>query len=230
MIYITGDIHRGLDRFEMFTSRFTTSKEDIMIILGDAGFNFYLNAADKNLKSIAEKLPLTFFCIHGNHEERPQNIRGYETCLFHGGTAFFQKEFPSLYFAKDGEFYDFNGKTCLVLGGAYSVDKHYRLAYGYPWFPSEQPDDAEKKRIEQEIEKHHYQTDYVFSHTCPYDTMPRHLFMSGIDQSRVDNSTEKWLQTISDKLTFERWFFGHYHVNWTNGNYQMLFEDIIELP
>ena len=25
---------------------------------------------------------MTFFCIHGNHEERPENIEGYKTKIF----------------------------------------------------------------------------------------------------------------------------------------------------
>ena len=29
-----------------------------------------------------------------------------------------------------GEVYDFNGNSCIVIGGAYSVDKYYRLARG----------------------------------------------------------------------------------------------------
>jgi 3-oxoacid CoA-transferase subunit A len=42
--------------------------------------------------------------------------------------------------------------------------------------------------------------DVVFSHTCPAKYIPTECFLSGIDQSRVDNSTEEWLDTIEDKL------------------------------
>lgn len=229
MIYLTGDTHGDVSRIEDFCNQHQTSKEDIMIILGDAGFNYFLNIADYDLKRKAESLPITFFCIHGNHEERPQNINGYQEVQFHNATAFCQEQFPSLYFAKDGEFYDFNGKQCLVLGGAYSVDKYYRIPRGYKWYASEQPDNLEKQRIEQEIAKHNYQTDIVFSHTCPYQTRPEHLFLAGLDQSKVDTSMELWLQEISQKLSFERWYFGHYHSEWTNGKYQMLFKNIIKL-
>ena len=30
-------------------------------------------------------------------------------------------------------------KKLLVIGGAYSIDKDYRLTMGYKWFPDEQP-------------------------------------------------------------------------------------------
>ena len=37
MIYITGDTHGEFGRIEAFCRRFGTCKEDVMIILGDAG-------------------------------------------------------------------------------------------------------------------------------------------------------------------------------------------------
>ena len=41
MIYITGDTHGDFSRIERFCDRFHPSKDDVMIILGDAGFNYY---------------------------------------------------------------------------------------------------------------------------------------------------------------------------------------------
>lgn len=41
MIYITRDTHGDFDRLIRFCSRFQTTREDTMIILGDAGFNYY---------------------------------------------------------------------------------------------------------------------------------------------------------------------------------------------
>ena len=43
MIYITGDTHGRFERIERFTLNMDTHKSDVMIILGDAGLNFYLN-------------------------------------------------------------------------------------------------------------------------------------------------------------------------------------------
>ena len=40
MIYITGDMHGDFSRIERFCDRLHPSKDDIMIILGDAGFNY----------------------------------------------------------------------------------------------------------------------------------------------------------------------------------------------
>ena len=77
MIYITGDLHRDFTRVFAFARKKQTTKEDILIVLGDVGINYYLDDSDKILKEKLQELPLTLFCIQGNHEERPENISSY---------------------------------------------------------------------------------------------------------------------------------------------------------
>lgn len=227
MVYITGDTHGNFDRIKRFCRFNNTTKNDVIIILGDAGINYYLDSRDYKLKQELQNLPITFFCIHGNHEERPENISSYKSTTFFDNYALVENEFPNILFAQDGLTYTIGDKKCLVLGGAYSVDKFYRLQKGWNWFSSEQIPDNKKKMIEIALEKQNYKVDYILSHTCPYYTRPTHLFLLSIDQSTVDTSMEVWLQKIADKLDFKHWYFGHYHDDWDNGNYSMLYTDII---
>lgn len=44
--YLTGDTHRNFDRIELFYKQNNTTVDDVMIILGDAGINYYLNWSD----------------------------------------------------------------------------------------------------------------------------------------------------------------------------------------
>ena len=46
MVYITGDTHRDFDRFYRFCEIMDTTKKDIMIILGDAGINYFVDDRD----------------------------------------------------------------------------------------------------------------------------------------------------------------------------------------
>ena len=94
-----------------------TTRDDLMIVLGDAGINYYANEQDIYLKNSLLQYPMTFFCIHGNHEERPENIEGYKTKIFHGGLVYYEEEYPHILFAKDGEVYQFNEQSVLVIGG-----------------------------------------------------------------------------------------------------------------
>ena len=81
-------------------------------------------------KAFPESLPITIFTIHGNHEQRPQTIYGYQEKVWHGGVVYQEEEYPSLLFAKDGEVFDPDGKQVLVIGGAYSIARWTALCMG----------------------------------------------------------------------------------------------------
>lgn len=98
MIYIIGDTHGEFARIAKFCKRVQTTAEDIMIILGDAALNYFADGRDTLRKQYVSKLPITLFCIHGNHEMRPANIFSYQTRQFQGGRVFFEAEYPSILF------------------------------------------------------------------------------------------------------------------------------------
>ncbi len=77
-IYLTGDTHGEFDRIEDFCTEYDTTPEDVMVILGDAGINYWLDERDEELKTRLAQLPITLFCVHGNHEARPEELPGYE--------------------------------------------------------------------------------------------------------------------------------------------------------
>lgn len=123
----------------------------------------------------------------------------------------YEEDFPNILFPVDGDIFDIEGKQCIVIGGAYSVDKFYRLRMGYKWFPDEQPTPTIKEYVAQQIRMN--SVDIVFSHTCPFKYIPTECFLPGIDQSTVDNSTEHWLDTIEEILNYKAWYLGHWHIN-----------------
>ena len=83
---MTGDTHGVFDRIADFCEKFHTTKDDVMIILGDAGINYYEGKRAELLKKILDRMPITFFCIHGNHEQRPYAIASYEEQEWNGGS------------------------------------------------------------------------------------------------------------------------------------------------
>jgi len=145
----------------MFAMRNNTRRSDVLIILGDVGINYCGDERDVELKKQLHKLPLTLFCIHGNHEMRPESIDSYIETERFGGTVYLEKSYPNLVFAKCGEIYDFNDRKCLVVGGAYSVDKHYRIQENAGWWADEQPSDAIKSRVEKKLDNANWKVDAV---------------------------------------------------------------------
>jgi 3-oxoacid CoA-transferase subunit A len=144
------------------------------------------------------------------------------------GIVFCEPEFPNLLFARDGEIYDLEGRECIAIGGANSIDKYCRTA-NVDWWPDEQPSDEIMDRVEQKLESHNWKIDVVLSHTCPYSYMPREEFLPGTEDWVVDNSTEKWLDTIEKRLTYSKWYCGHFHTDKNDGDIQFLYEDYTEL-
>lgn len=118
MVYITGDTHGDFRRVEHFCIVTGTTKDDVLIILGDAGINYSQNSRDILLKRHLKNLPIMLLCIHGNHEIRPQNISAYSEQRWNGGRVMAEEEYPSLIFAIDGEIYKVDGRQSIVIGGA----------------------------------------------------------------------------------------------------------------
>lgn len=226
MIYITGDTHGRFERVAQLCARFETSSEDILIILGDAGINFSGEFHDSGKKRFLEELPITLFCVHGNHEQRPNTIDTYREKLWHGGTVYYEEEYPDLLFAKDGEVFDFDGKKTIVIGGAYSVDKEVRLMYGYGWWPDEQPSEEIKADVERQLDELGWNIDVVLSHTIPLKYEPVEVFLKGIDQSKVDKSTEIWLDRIEERLNYGKWYCGHYHTEKKIDRVEIMFKNL----
>ncbi len=137
--------------------------------------------------------------------------------------------YPNLLFAKDGEVYDLDGKQALVIGGAYSVDKYYRLSRGWGWWADEQPSPEIKARVEASIEQMGWKVDIVLSHTTPLKYEPVEVFLPDIDQSKVDKSTEEWLDSIEERLDYKKWYCGHYHTEKKIDRLQIMFNDYAAL-
>jgi 3-oxoacid CoA-transferase subunit A len=228
MIYLTGDTHRDFARVETFCKKADTTKDDTLIILGDAGINYFGGEKDRAVKRLLAELPITLFCVHGNHEQRPENL-GYGETLWNGGVVYTEPEFPSLLFAKDGEVYELAGKRCVVIGGAYSVDKPYRLARNWGWWPDEQPSEEIRQRVEKRLYAENWEIDAVLSHTCPLKYEPREVFLKGIPQDGVDKSTEEWLDGIENRLDYREWYCGHYHTSKVVDRLRFMFTDFITL-
>lgn len=176
MIYYTGDIHGQKYEIERFCKRFKPTRDDIIVILGDVAANYSRDERDAELKKALNKLKPTILCIHGNHEIRPWNIPTYKTKIWNGGTVWYEEEYPSVLFARDGEIYDLEGLRHIAIGGAYSVDKFYRIARGYGWWEDEQPSAEIKQYVEQQLKEN--KIDVILSHRLRLDDYSTASFTS----------------------------------------------------
>lgn len=228
-IFLTGDCHGDVTWLPDFCKDNNTTIEDYIVLLGDVGINFFFDGRDKKAKKIMSKCPITFICIHGNHEARPSTVKGYILKSYEKleCTCWVQEDYPNILFPLDGKM-KMNDKSFLVLGGAYSVDKFYRLSKGWSWFEDEQMDEHTKLYILDLIEECN-KYDYVLSHTCPTSMVPTETFLSCIDQSTVDNSMEDFFEKVKNRIYFKCWYFGHYHTEKVGEDFTILYQTVNEL-
>lgn len=225
MIYITGDIHGNIEQVKAVLDKVNCKLDNIIIQLGDSGFNYYLDKKDKQFKDFIYNYDINWFVIRGNHDVNPIYNDGMLITQQYGNYGYIEKDYPNIFYAENGNVYNIQGNNFLVLGGAYSVDKWYRIDHGYKWFNDEQ---MSKDEIERFWQKNITEVDTILSHTCPYENMPRHLFLTQIDQSTVDNSMEYFLHDVKKIVKYKNWFFGHFHSNeQIENNMYMLYDGVI---
>lgn len=234
---VTGDTHgQVMSRLMSLDHEQYPVNDTAVIILGDVGVNFYLNKTDKKNKKIINNSGYIIYCVRGNHEERPENIKGMEQWYDEiiEGTVWREAAYPNIRYLMDGHAYLFNGHPTLVIGGAYSVDKWYRLSHmpkdaeWTGWFKDEQLTPEEMQDISARFAGKHFH--FILSHTCPESWQPYDLFLPGLDQSTVDKSMEVWLEQFKETVTWNAWLFGHFHNDrLVRPGVEMFFKDIEDL-
>lgn len=246
-VFGIGDIHGRWQTIRDFwinhklKEKFTQDKKDenIIVLFGDAGLNYFLNERDDRTKEQLMKFPFTYFVVRGNHEERPsvcaeKNPDKWHTEEFWGNTVYVENAYPYIKYALDEvalykipyitgycegtEENEYNDEgmpywgyyNALVIPGAYSIDKYHRLSCGWSWFEGEQLTKEERACGWALIEEIK-SVDLVFSHTCPCIFEPTDLFLSFVDQSTVDKTMERFCGYVEYMLDYKAWIWGHYH-------------------
>lgn len=226
---IRGDCHGDFTWLNARMFRILNPKDYAIIILGDVGFNTGNTFRDDMKKEYASQFGYSIYCVRGNHEVRPENVEGMERIWDSNVQAnvWYESTHPLIrYFDNYGIYYlkteDREYRT-LVIGGAYSVDKYYRLKNNLLWWEDEQLSDKEKVDAEMLIRQTSKHFDLVLSHTCPYSWEPRDLFLPCVDQSTVDNSMELWLENIEKDIDWNIWLWAHFHCDRIQGPHCEIF-------
>ena len=246
MIYITGDTHSDFSRFteENFPIQTEMTKNDYVIICGDFGGVWTFEEESRREKEALDWLNnknFTTLFVDGNHENYTR-LYNYPIEEWKGGKV--HKIRDSVLHLMRGEIFDIDNKKIFAFGGARSHDiqdgilnleeeeKIYdyrkRGAYfrirDFSWWDLELPTKEEMKNGINNLEKVNYKVDYIISHCCP--TSVQALINPTY---KIDILTD-YLQQISEKCTFKRWYFGHYHdYKQVNSQFALLYENIVPL-
>lgn len=252
--FVTGDVHGNMHELAERLEAARVPQGSAVVLAGDVGIAYgnphltrrgtWRHDTERidHLEAICDEMGLTAIVMRGNHDVRYcRDIRDelfgdFEPVCDENGSYLRTYRAPHVLFASDrGGAYRIGGRDTLLIPGAYSIDKAYRLYNGWPWEAEEQLDNDELARLEGMAQ--HIPFDVVVSHTCPkswQDVMPDLLIpgLTGVDHTmerRLDDILAAVLETSPDN--HPRWLFGHYHddreVTGTIG--RLLHHDVVRL-
>lgn len=209
MVYVHGDLHGTIyeGQFEWLPSG------SVVIIAGDAGLEYGRFIADNVKETMRFLSNITWYILRGNHDNRYWRRHRNDSGWTVEGNYLIEDRYQNvLYLRDEGGVYDIQGQKFLMIPGAYSVDKMFRLMYRYPYEKREQLTIQEMDDI-LELTERDKEYDFVISHTYPIGLHGklREFFLDGLSDSEVDATMEKFLQAVDDNVTYKKWFFGHMH-------------------
>ncbi|MCL1822757.1 MAG: metallophosphoesterase [Oscillospiraceae bacterium] len=196
-IYITGDTHGDLDRFKKAKK---LRKGDFLLICGDFGFIWNGSKREKRLLKRLGRKKYHILFVDGIHENFDE-LASYPEEQWNGGRT--RHISGHLRYLMRGEVFTLGNKTILTFGGGRRDDVD----------ASVEKNDGVQRESEyrnglQAIAKHEGRVDYIVSHEAP-SKIAEFLELPNSDKSRVN----AYLDILGESCAFERWFFGHHHIN-----------------
>lgn len=228
MIWLCGDTHGLTDIYkveeyfeELQVCGEDVTKEDYLIILGDAGVCWDDGFMDMEVQDTLHSLPCSVLWIDGNHENFDL-IEEYPITTWKGGNVqFIQNDIIHL---MRGQIYEIEGKSFFTFGGGFSIDKQLRQP-GLSWWPQEMPSWDEYEEGKRNLDKSGNQVDYILTHTCP--NYIAHELVTDVYPG--EEELQQYFDDISQQVDFDMWYFGHWHMDQMEENFRCLWNDIVEI-
>lgn len=227
-IFLTGNIHGAVDisrlSNENFPEQVYLSGDDNLIILGDFGLIWDGSIEDEMLLDELDKKRYNILFVDGVYENFDL-LKKYPTVRIYGGNATQIRD--NIYRLHRGEIYLIDNKKFFVLGGGISEDKEYRVL-GESYWNDEKPSEEELLNAVNNLKSEDYVVDYVLTYLPPSND----LKMIGANKGRVitPNEINVFLQEVSEKLKYKRWFHSYYHLDKDiTRKHRSIYYDILEL-
>ncbi len=198
-IAITGDTHGDRD-FKQFIQAKNMGYKKI-IVCGDFGYIWSGLTKESEVLDRMNEIGIEILFIDGNHENFDILDNAKEDMRY-GGRVHRIRD--NIFHLIRGEVYDIDGYRFLAFGGANSIDKNFRTP-GVSWWEREMPDSYDKANLEANIAKAGYNVDFILTHE---------IFSEAAEvlvQPLFDNKLSIYLSDIRETVSYNHWFFGHYH-------------------
>lgn len=238
MICTTGDVHGSYWDLKnrIYSCIRRKNPGDILAIMGDFGFFFLpgqkevdrANRIMDEVDEICESRGLHIVFVDGNHENFDILYQQPEVEIFGAPAGYIRDHITHL---KRGYVYTIEGNTIFAMGGGISVDKARRQE-GISWWPQEMHSYEEQNRAMNNLDAVDWNVDYVFTHSAPLQAEPmlqRAMKAQGdylnYGKFKLDvlGAEARFHTEVHNRLTFKAWYFGHYHVDYSEGKFHALY-------
>ncbi|MBQ2756199.1 MAG: metallophosphoesterase [Oscillospiraceae bacterium] len=219
MIYITGDFHGEYEKFRSAEMR-KLKKGDTLIICGDFGFLWDGGRAENQIiKKIGKKKYKVLF-VEGAHENYKAFDEYPDSEVFGGEGKII---YGNLIMLKRGNIYEIEGKKVLAFGGG--IGEYIENTELTEGTISRLPTEEDMERTKANIKAQGDEVDLVVTHDCP-------MLIRGsiIGNSEDMNHLHIFLQVLSERMCFKRWYFGSYHLDrQISSAYRAVYDDVVKV-
>lgn len=217
-IGITGDIHGDLSLKRI--KKAIEKGYDLLIVVGDFGYVWDNSKEELKTLEIIENIPITILFIDGNHENF-NLLKEYPISKWNGGNVRFIRK--NIIHLLRGEVFNINDKKYFTFGGAKSVDRFMRTE-NVDFWEEEMPNLEEMNKGISNLEINENKVDYVLTHTCSSEMLKK------VVNYPEDDDLTRYLQFIKDNIEFNKWYFGHMHLNYNIDDKNIcLYDNIIDM-
>ena len=224
MIYITGDLHGGIDisklNMKNFPQQKQLTKKDYVLICGDFGLVFDNSKEELFWRNWLHERNFVTIFVDGNHENFTL-LNKFPVQQWNGGKVHFIND--SIIHLMRGQVFTIDGLKFFTMGGATSIDK-YRRKEGISWWKEEIPNKKEYNEAFKNLDKHDWTVDYIISHTISMRIMEQMGYI------KENTTLNKFFDMLEEDLEYKHWYFGHFHNSvGIDEKHTMIYNEIIEL-
>ncbi len=218
MIYVTGDLHGDLKDFKK-RKLHKLKKGDTLIVCGDFGFVFDNSDAEMKNRKWLSKRPFNIVFVDGAHDNH-ELIDSFETVDVFGSQA--KKVSENIFCLIRGEVYVIENKTFFAFGSGLSEN----------YLMKEDPDALyilptmeELRHGSETLKANNDKVDYIITYEAPA-TIRSYIY----NNERTKNHLHEYLEAVSKRVEFKRWYFGHYHIDRPiTRSYTSVYQKVVKL-
>ena len=215
-ILFAGDCHGATDHVKALINEAGKRECDRIFVLGDFGYWEHMADGVKFLDKVsafAIKRGISVYFLDGNHDKTSLLLEKYADEPNDEG---FLTVRGRLFYAPRGHQWTWDGVSFIALGGAYSVDKQWRLDQerkgkrkgGTLWFPEEEMTDEDMLNILGTVSR----VDVMLAHDKPFDSKPK-WNRKAFEECAPNQLRLQW---AVDALKPSMFLHGHLHYAYTD--------------